>query len=250
MAAVGSACLVVAFLTVLYAAGAGIYAGVRGSRRSAVSARRAIYCLAGLMVLATAILEAAYLRTDLSFRLVANNSSADTPTFYKLTAMWSSQAGSLMLWVLLLSLFSSAVLFSTRKTLRDITPWATAVLALVATFFLALMLFFDEARPFATLMPAPGGGQRAEPAAAPPGDDVPPADALHGLCGLHDPVRVCDRRPDHPPHRRRLDPRHAPVCADRLELPGLRDPARRALVVRRARAGAATGRGTRWRTRR
>ena len=163
MAAVGSACLVVAFITVLYAAGAGTYAGVRGSRRSAVSARRAIYCLAGLMVLATAILEAAYLRTDLSFRLVANNSSADTPIFYKLTAMWSSQAGSLMLWVLLLSLFSSAVLFSTRKTLRDITPWATAVLALVATFFLALMLFFDEARPFATLMPAPAEGNGLNP---------------------------------------------------------------------------------------
>src|SRR4051794_11479998 len=119
MAAVGSACLVVAFLTVIYAAGAGLYAGRTGSRAAAVSARRAIYCLAGLMLLATAILEAAYLRTDLSFRLVANNSSTDTPTFYKLTAMWSSQAGSLMLWVLLLSLFSSAVLYSTRNSLRD-----------------------------------------------------------------------------------------------------------------------------------
>ena len=56
------------------------------------------------------ILESAYLRTDFSFCLVAQNSSTDTPTFYKLTAMWSSQAGSLLLWAWLLSLFSSVVL--------------------------------------------------------------------------------------------------------------------------------------------
>ena len=68
MAAIGSACLVIAFLTAVYAAGAGVYAGVTRNRNAAVSARRAIYCLARLMLLATAILEAAYLRTDLSFR--------------------------------------------------------------------------------------------------------------------------------------------------------------------------------------
>jgi cytochrome c-type biogenesis protein CcmF len=163
MAAIGSACLVIAFLTAVYAVGAGAYAGATKNRNAAVSARRAIYCLAALLLLAFAILEDAYLRTDLSFALVAGNSSAETPTFYKVTAMWSSQAGSLLLWVTLLSLFSSAVLFATRKGMRDIAPYATAVLGAVATFFLALMLFFDEARPFATLAQVPAEGNGLNP---------------------------------------------------------------------------------------
>jgi cytochrome c-type biogenesis protein CcmF len=163
VAAVGSASLVVALLTAVYAVGAGVYAGATRSRAAAASARRAVYCLAALLVLAVAILEAAYVRTDLSFALVAQNSSVETPTFYKLTAMWSSQAGSLLLWVVLLSIFSSAVLYTTRRRLRDITPWATAVLGVVATFFLALMVFSPEAQPFAVLANPPAVGAGLNP---------------------------------------------------------------------------------------
>ena len=63
---------------------------------------------------------------------MAEGSSTDTPTFYKVTGMWATQDGSLLLWVQLLALFSSAVLFLTRHSLREITPWATAVLGVVA----------------------------------------------------------------------------------------------------------------------
>ena len=158
---VGTAALVVGFGAALYAVGAGIYAGQTGRREWAASARRAIYALLGLLLVAMAVLEAAYIRSDFSFELVAQNSSTDTPTFYKLTAMWSSQAGSLLLWAFLLSLFSSAVLFLTRHRLRDIAPYATAVLGGVAAFFLFLMLFY--ASPFATLATAPAEGAGLNP---------------------------------------------------------------------------------------
>src|SRR5688572_20561616 len=108
-----------------------------------------------------ALLEAAYLRSDFSFELVEQNSSRDTPTFYKVTAMWSSQAGSLLLWAFLLSVFSSAVLFLTRRRLRDIAPYATAVLGAVAAFFLFLMLFY--ASPFAILADPPMDGRGLNP---------------------------------------------------------------------------------------
>ena len=163
MAAIGAACLYVAFLTALYAVGAAVYGGVTGRRSFVVSARRAFYCLAALLTLAIAVLEAAYLRSDLSFALVAQNSSTGTPTFYKATAMWSSQAGSLLLWVFLLGCFSSAVLFLTRRGHREIVPWATAVLGVVALFFLSLMIFIDEARPFATLAVPPPEGAGLNP---------------------------------------------------------------------------------------
>src|SRR3954453_15341380 len=108
MAGAGSACLAVGLLTALYAVGASIYGARGGGPRWVTSARHAMYALAGLLVTALVVLEAAYLRSDFRFALVAAHSSPASPPFYKFPAIWSSQAGSLLLWVLLLSLFSSA----------------------------------------------------------------------------------------------------------------------------------------------
>jgi cytochrome c-type biogenesis protein CcmF len=158
MIVLGSACLILALVAALYAVVAAL-AGARGDRRWADSSRRAVYALAGLLTLAVVIVEAAFLRSDFSFRLVADHSSTTTPTGYKLTAMWSSQGGSLLLWAWVLSLASSAVLFATRGRHREIVPWATAVMMGVGAFFCGLMLFAGpEADPFARLDPAPAEG--------------------------------------------------------------------------------------------
>jgi cytochrome c-type biogenesis protein CcmF len=161
MAGVGSACLAVGLATALYAVGASLYGARGGGPRWVVSGRRAMYALAALLVLSVVILEAAYMRSDFSFALVAQNSSTDTPTFYKFTAMWSSQAGSLLLWVLLLSLFSSAVLRATRNQQREVVPYATAVLGVIASFFLVLTVFY--ASPFETLASPPAEGNGLNP---------------------------------------------------------------------------------------
>src|SRR5437764_5849140 len=100
------------------------------------------------MTLAFVVLEAAFLRSDFSFNVVAAHSSTTTPTFYKGAAAWSSQEGSLLLWVGLLSLWSSLVLFLTRRRVREIAPYATAVLLAFGAFFTAMTVFF--ATPFAT----------------------------------------------------------------------------------------------------
>jgi cytochrome c-type biogenesis protein CcmF len=161
MAFIGSAALVCALLTALYASGAALVGARRERPQLVVSARRAIYALAGLLTLAMVVLEIAYVRSDFHFTLVAQNSSTDTPTFYKLTAMWSSQAGSLLLWAFLLAAFSSAVLRATRNTLREIVPYATAVLGIVAAFFLMLLVVY--ASPFDTLAQAPAQGNGLSP---------------------------------------------------------------------------------------
>src|SRR5436305_3165337 len=153
MAEIGRACLAVGILTAVYAVAAALYGANGGGERWVTSARRAMYALAGLLVFAFAILESAYLRSDFSYSLVAQNSSLDTPTFYKFTAIWSSQAGSLLLWVMLLSLFSSAVLRVTRTQQPEVVPYATAVLGVIASFFLMLTVFY--ASPFDTLANPP-----------------------------------------------------------------------------------------------
>jgi len=161
MALVGRALLILGLLVALYGIGASLYGGIKRRREWVDSGRRSVYALAGLMTAAFAILEAAFLRSDFSFNVVAAHSSTTTPTFYKATAAWSSQEGSLLLWVFLLSLWSSLILFLTRKRVREIAPYATAVLLGFAAFFTALTVFF--ANPFATSANPPSEGAGLDP---------------------------------------------------------------------------------------
>ena len=167
MNALGSAALVAALPVAIYAAVAALI-GTRGDRRWVVSSRRAMYALFGLLLLTVVSLEAAFLRTDLSVDLVAQHSSETTPLLYKLTALWGSQAGSLLLWAFVLSAASAAVLRITRNRHREVVPWATAVLAGVAIFFIGLMLagiVFPDAQswPFAAASPIPAEGAGLTP---------------------------------------------------------------------------------------
>ena len=108
MSALGSAALIAALVVAVYAAVAALI-GTRGDRRWVVSARRAIYAMCGLMLVAVIAIETLFVRTDLSVALVADHSSTTTPLLYKLTALWGSQAGSLMLWAFVLSIASAAL---------------------------------------------------------------------------------------------------------------------------------------------
>jgi cytochrome c-type biogenesis protein CcmF len=185
MAGVGSACLAIGLLTALYATVASVVGARRGRPEWVTSGRRAIYCLAGLCVAAFAILESAFLRSDFSYALVAQGSSTDTPTFYKITALWATQDGSLLLWATLLSLFSTTVLFLTRRSLRDIAPWATAVLGVVAAFFLLLMVGWEN--PFDTLATAPQEGAGLNPLLRHPAMMIHPPMLYTGYVGFSVP---------------------------------------------------------------
>jgi cytochrome c-type biogenesis protein CcmF len=161
MAALGRACLPLALAVCAYGICACIY-GVRTNQaRWMRSGRRAVYVLAGVLTVAFAVLELAFLRDDFAFNTVADTSSFSTPTFYKAAAVWSSQEGSLLLWAWLLSLWSSLALFLTRHRLREVAAYATAVLLGFGGFFVALMVFY--ANPFATTSPAPADGVGLDP---------------------------------------------------------------------------------------
>jgi cytochrome c-type biogenesis protein CcmF len=157
----GRALLILALLTAVWAGISALRGASGGGREWVISSRRAIYALAALLTAAVVVLQSAFLRSDFSFGLVTDNSSTTTPTFYKLTAMWSSQSGSLLLWVWVLSIFSAVVLFATRRTLREIVPWATAVLAGLATFFCALLVF--KVSPFTSIANPPAEGAGLNP---------------------------------------------------------------------------------------
>jgi len=125
--------------------------------------RRAVYGYMALMVVCVAVIERAFLADDFGFSVVASHSSIDTPVFYKVTAMWSSQEGSLLLWAFILGVVSTIALAVTRHKLRDLVPWATAVMMGVAVFFTGLMLLGGDVNPFATLDQVPIDGSGLNP---------------------------------------------------------------------------------------
>jgi len=161
MAPVGRTLLILGLLVAAYGICASIYGARSGRREWVDSGRRSVYALAALMTIAWVIVEVAFLRNDFSFNVVAEHSSTTTPTFYKLAASWSSQEGSLLLWVWLMALWSSLVLFLTRKRVREIAPYATAVLLGFAAFFTSLAAFF--ANPFTTTANPPPEGAGLDP---------------------------------------------------------------------------------------
>ncbi|HET7418342.1 MAG TPA: cytochrome c-type biogenesis CcmF C-terminal domain-containing protein [Solirubrobacterales bacterium] len=155
MASLGSALLALAFLT---AVGAAVLALVgRHDQRRVDISRRVVYAFCGLLTACVLIIELAFAGNDFGFRIVQEHSSIETPPFYKLAAMWSSQEGSLLLWAWVLSIAASLALWSTRNKLREIVPYATAVMMGVAAFFTGLMLFAPDVQPFATVPAAADG---------------------------------------------------------------------------------------------
>ncbi len=161
MAGFGFACLLLALAVCAYGIGASLY-GVRSGRvEFSESGRRSVYALAGILTVAFIVLEIAFVGNDFAFNTVADTSSRTTPALYRAAAVWSSQEGSLLLWAWLMSLWSSLALFLTRKRLRDVAAYATAIMLGFGGFFVALMVFY--ANPFATTHPVPPEGVGLDP---------------------------------------------------------------------------------------
>ncbi len=161
MASFGRGALILALVVCAYGIGASIYGVRRDEDRFIESGRRAVYALAIVLGAAFVVLEVALLRNDYAFNTVAQTSSATTPLFYKVAAVWSSQEGSLLLWALLSSVWSSLVLYLVKGRMREVSAYATAILLGFDAFFVSLMVFY--ANPFITTSPAPVEGAGLDP---------------------------------------------------------------------------------------
>jgi cytochrome c-type biogenesis protein CcmF len=161
MAGAGHVLLILCLLSAIYGLGASLY-GARTRRTEWVdSGRRAMYALAGMAAISFVILDVAFISSDFSYNIVANGSSTTTPLLYRAAAIWSTQQGSLLLWVMLLSFWSSLALLITRRRVREIVPYAQSVLFGLAIFFTGLTVLF--ANPFQTSPNPPSEGAGLDP---------------------------------------------------------------------------------------
>jgi cytochrome c-type biogenesis protein CcmF len=120
---------------------------VKRAGKALLWAKRAVLAASGLSVVVLILLVAAFLRDDFSIAIVSQYSSAGLAFFYKLSAVWASSSGSLLLWwVGVLVLFS---LWSVKSKITELMfeAVALAIGASVCLGFSALLLFV--AKPFA-----------------------------------------------------------------------------------------------------
>ena len=156
MASLGRAALLLSFGLVAYALVGGSFAAWRRRRRLALSAQNAIIAAFCTTLVASIVLVVALARRDLSFVYVAQHTSRSLPLGYALSAFWGGQEGSLLLWLLVLTGYSSLAVWLNRRS-GELLAWTVPVLGGVAVFFTFMLCFVST--PFATAAaPADGAG--------------------------------------------------------------------------------------------
>src|SRR6266545_2475335 len=118
----------------------------------------------GVWLLVTAcmlLLVYAFLTFDFSVRYVASNTNRGTPFYYRITALWGSLEGSIILWTWMLSLYTLIVVVQYRRRQPSFYPWVLAVMLGIAAFFLLVMTI--PAPPFQRLSPIPADGRGLNP---------------------------------------------------------------------------------------
>ncbi|HEX4825317.1 MAG TPA: cytochrome c biogenesis protein CcsA, partial [Candidatus Polarisedimenticolaceae bacterium] len=144
MATIGHFALFLALLAAAWAVAASFLSTVASGRGLQASAERSMLSAWGLIVVAVICLEHGLLTNDFRLDAVYHYSSVSQPVPYKIGALWGSQAGSLLLWALILSTMSMLTIVTNRDKNRALMPWVVHVLGAVLTFFLILTNFISS----------------------------------------------------------------------------------------------------------
>ena len=145
-------------------------------------ARPASYAQFILVALAFVCLTASFVRHDFSVLYVASNSNSALPLAYRIAAVWGGHEGSLLLWVLMLAVWTAAVARFSRSLPIVFVARILAVLGLVAVGFYLFMLVTSN--PFDRLIPAAADGRDLNPLLQDPGMVIHPPMLYMGYVGF------------------------------------------------------------------
>jgi cytochrome c-type biogenesis protein CcmF len=178
----GHFALVLALLVVLLQAALPLLGAQRGNATWMAVARPAAYAQLALVAIAFAVLTHAFVVQDRSFEYVAQNSNSLLPLVYRYTAVWGAHEGSLLLWLLVLALWTAAVARFSRALPADVVARVLGALGIVSLGFLSLLLFTSD--PFERLLPMPAEGVDLNPLLQDPGMVAHPPMLYVGYVGF------------------------------------------------------------------
>jgi cytochrome c-type biogenesis protein CcmF len=115
----------------------------------------------GLVVFAFGVLMYAYLTSDFSVANVWENSHSLVPLIFKISGVWSNHEGSMMLWLLILAIFSASIAVFGRNLPETLRANVLSVQAWISVAFLVFILLTSN--PFLRLDPAPAEGKDLNP---------------------------------------------------------------------------------------
>jgi len=134
------------------------------------------------VMIAFAALTYAFVTNDFSVAYVANHSNTSLPLQYRVAAVWGGHEGSLLLWLLMLSLWMVAVSFFSDHLPDTMSARVLGVMSLVSIGFLAFTLFASN--PFERLFPGPAEGRDLNPLLQDPGMVLHPPMLYMGYVGF------------------------------------------------------------------
>jgi cytochrome c-type biogenesis protein CcmF len=171
---IGQLALCFALALALIQAGSGLWGRPRTAAASAYG---------GLVFVALAFgaLTYGFIVSDFSILDVASNSNTAKPLLYKITGVWGNHEGSMLLWALVLAVYS-ALIAALRRGGEKLTAAALGVQGLLAAAFLLFILFTSN--PFLRLDPMPFEGVGLNPLLQDPGLALHPPMLYIGYVGL------------------------------------------------------------------
>ncbi len=135
-----------------------------------------------LVALAFGALWFAFHHHDFSIKYVAQHSNTLLPAPYRLSAIWAGHEGSLLLWVLMLSVWSVAVATFSKRLPLAMVAQVLGVMGAISVGFLAFILTLSN--PFARQFPPPSEGRDLTPLLQDPGLVIHPPMLYMGYVGM------------------------------------------------------------------
>jgi cytochrome c-type biogenesis protein CcmF len=153
--------LILAFVLSLSQAFFGLTGAWRGKPAWMAVARPAVTGQFVFVGVAFACLVYSFVNNDFSVLYVARNSNSQLPLFYKVAALWGAHEGSLLLWIMILSIWSVAVAAFSRQLPLSFSSRVLGVMGLVSGGFMLFTLWTSN--PFMRLIPAASDGADLNP---------------------------------------------------------------------------------------
>ncbi len=178
----GHFALVLAFALALFQTIVPMYGAAKNDRSFMATASPAALAQFALVSLSFASLTYAYLSSDFSIKNVYANSHSAKPLIYKISGVWANHEGSLLLWVLILTLFGAAVAVFSNNLPQSLKARVLAVQGSISTAFLGFILLTSN--PFERLSPSPIEGTGMNPMLQDPALAIHPPLLYAGYVGL------------------------------------------------------------------
>jgi cytochrome c-type biogenesis protein CcmF len=153
-----------------------------GNRALMGVARPAVAGQAVFVALAFAILTYAFVTQDFSVKYVALNSNRLLPWYYRFSAVWGAHEGSLLLWVLILNVWTVAVAAFSCRLPDGFIARVLGVLGFISLGFLLFTVLTSN--PFDRALPMPGDGNDLNPVLQDPGLIIHPPMLYMGYVGF------------------------------------------------------------------